>query len=132
MAITERVKQILWGKSGATCSFPECRCSLVVVPYRSSKSPWPHNPPSDPQEGLRNALLAACPHPDQAYTASALPEDVPRASEVLQDRVQLTRRLKEMGSSEGQEASLTLLCPTLKPAHRLECQDQISRPINLR
>ncbi len=30
MAVSERIKQILWGRSGATCSVPDCRRSLVV------------------------------------------------------------------------------------------------------
>ncbi len=31
MAISERTKQILWGKAGATCAFPDCHRSLVVA-----------------------------------------------------------------------------------------------------
>lgn len=30
MAIAERIKHILWGKSGATCAFPDCHRSLVA------------------------------------------------------------------------------------------------------
>ena len=30
MAISEKTAKILWGRAGATCSFPECRKSLVV------------------------------------------------------------------------------------------------------
>jgi len=79
MAVSERIKQILWGKSGATCSFPECRRSLVVaansedpsvtlgeIAHIVAQSPGgprsEHQPPGGQVDGNDNLLLLCHAH----------------------------------------------------------------------
>jgi hypothetical protein len=77
MAISERIKQILWGKSGATCSFPGCHRVLVVsatgndpsatlgeiahVVAQSDGGPRSDQPPPGGQVDGYDNLLILCP-----------------------------------------------------------------------
>ena len=95
MAINERVKQILWGKSGATCSFPGCHLGLVAsannkdpsvtlgeiahIVAQSSGGPRnDHSPPGGHVDGHDNLILLCHAHHEivdrqpQTYTVEKL------------------------------------------------------------
>ncbi len=95
MAITDRIKQILWGKSGATCSFPDCRRGLVVsanendpsvtlgeIAHIVAQSPGgprsTQQPPGGELDGYDNLLLLCHAHHEivdrqpQTYTVEKL------------------------------------------------------------
>lgn len=95
MAITERHKQILWGKSGATCSFSDCHRQLVVsanehdpsvtlgeIAHIVAQSPGgprsEYQPPGGNVDGYDNLLLLCHAHHEivdrqpQTYTVEKL------------------------------------------------------------
>ena len=140
MAINERVKQILWGKSGATCSFPGCHLGLVAsannkdpsvtlgeighIVAQSSGGPRnDHSPPGGHVDGHDNLILLCHAHHEivdrqpQTYTVEKLAQM--KVDHEIWVEQQLTPRQRFLDTSHPAASVAETVFSTLLPITHL-------------